>query len=66
MADLSSTEEPIPLFDALIPIALGHQLGSAIVTYPSANEEAATLLESSCAVFLLVFLATGSTFEGIG
>jgi hypothetical protein len=39
----SSTDNPIPLFDAIIPIALGHQLGSAIVTYRSNNESAAAL-----------------------
>jgi hypothetical protein len=42
---LSSTDNPIPLFDAIIPIALGHQPGSAIVTYHSDNESAAALIK---------------------
>jgi hypothetical protein len=42
---LSSTDNPIPLFDAIIPIAFGHQLGSAIVTYRSDNESAAALIK---------------------
>jgi hypothetical protein len=42
---LSSTDNPIPLFDAILPIASGHQLGSAIVTYHSDNESAAALIK---------------------
>jgi hypothetical protein len=42
---LSSTDNPIPLFDAIVPIALGHQLGSAIVIYRSNNELAAALIK---------------------
>jgi hypothetical protein len=41
----SSTDNPISLFDAIVPIALGHQLGSAIVTYCSDNELAAALIK---------------------
>jgi hypothetical protein len=41
----SSTDNLIPLFDAIVPIALGHQLGSAIVTYCSDNQLAAALIK---------------------
>jgi hypothetical protein len=42
---LSSTDNLIPLFDAIVPIALGHQLGSAIVTCRSNNNLAAVLIK---------------------
>jgi hypothetical protein len=42
---LSSTDNPIPLFDEIVPIASGHQLGSAIVTYHSDNESASALID---------------------
>jgi hypothetical protein len=41
----SSTNNPIPLSYAIAPIASGHQLGSAIVTYRSNNESAAALIK---------------------
>jgi hypothetical protein len=42
---LSSTDNPSPLFDAIVPIALGCQLSSAFVTYRYSNKLAATLIK---------------------